>query len=514
MIRRVPQFAEREFAKLCAVEGALCNPSKEDEGGWDFFVEFSLPSLPAPADMHPPRKTAFVQVKSTRKNQLSCRVKLSNMLLSVQSCHPWFIVLVIADSKAAPARIYAVHIWEQLIRRTLKATRCAETKNTALNKRDLTIRFDAADERGDQLLSWMHGEIEAVGSDYEQQKKDLAQTIGYEGGYGIAQVPFKPATEDEILANFLGLGSGIPLSRFVYTPARFGIQSAEPEIDVTSGTIHITPESTSTCEVRVHDPNGSATIAISGYVYSVGLPGLPFERSRIRFSADFLEIVWSRSGKADCRLNFDGCEKKELLSIENFSTLIGWCKSGPVEVQIWSDGERTIRGSLSMQKSNMNLDWARITRIVRLLRSIAGPVKQSQVRLSLADLDSAARDLIAFQQLVEAPSVRLEFEASSETPPEFSSIIYYIYASVYDCTFYALLERPVREDVAIEGRRRMTCGLPQLVEAYSLKNASEAQRKMMNNDYDRYLHRQEEAGTPLGLGDAHVFLKLAQGDRA
>lgn len=147
-----------------------------------------------------------------------------------------------------------------------------------------------------------------------------------------------------------------------------------------------------------------------------------------------------------------------------------------------------------------------MAKIVRLLRLIAGPVEQSHIRLSLADLSSAARDLIAFQQLVEAPSLRVEFEPSSETPSELSSLVYYFYADVCECTFYALVERPMRENILIEGRRRVTCGLPELCEGYVLRNAIQDERKMMETDYERHLRKQEENGTPLGLGDAHVFL--------
>ena len=140
-----------------------------------------------------------------------------------------------------------------------------------------------------------------------------------------------------------------------------------------------------------------------------------------------------------------------------------------------------------------------------MLRSIGEP---SQIQLSLADLDEAAPDLIAFQQLVEAPSARLEFEhtSKSETPPELSSILYYFYADVCECTFYALVERPIREDVVIQGRRRVTCGLPRLHQQYLLRNAPEDERRMMQADYERHLHEHEKTGTPLGLGDAHVFL--------
>ena len=58
--------------------GGRCTKTDEDEGGWDFLVEFPQPPLPPPADTHPAPRTAFVQVKSTETDKLTFRVKLSN----------------------------------------------------------------------------------------------------------------------------------------------------------------------------------------------------------------------------------------------------------------------------------------------------------------------------------------------------------------------------------------------------------------------------------------------------
>ena len=455
MIRRLPQWAEKYFGTLCAAEGVVCNKAEEDESGWDFHVEFPQQPLAAPADLHPARNNAYVQVKSTRRRDgLVCRVKLSNALRAAQSLQPWFVVLVVADAGNEPTSIYALHVWETLIRRSLKAVRRAHNEKKALHKCDLAIRFNSADERGDHLLSWMHQAIDAVGPDYNQQKKSILQTAGYEEGYGIVHATFEPTTADEILENFLGLGGGIPVSRLVYTPARFGILSPEPELDAGPGVFHVTPKPLAVCEIRLRGPGTAAPMVLSGHIYSPAIPDLPFEQRRFRFSADFLEIVWSPSGKAKFRINFDGREKKDLLSIDNFSTLIEWCETGPVEAQIWLDGKRAICGPLPLGRLNIVLDWSKVAKIVRLLRLIAGPLEHSHIQLSLADLSSAARDLIAFQQLVEAPSSRVEFEPSSETPSEFSSLVYYFYADLCECTFYALVERPIRENILIEGHVR------------------------------------------------------------
>jgi hypothetical protein len=507
MIERLPQWAEKYFGTLCANEGVVCNKAEEDESGWDFHVEFPQQPLAAPADMHPARNTAYVQVKSTRRRDgLVCRLKLSNALRAAQSLQPWFVVLVIADAANEPPSVYAVHIWDELIGRTLERVRRAENNHVGLNKRNLTIRFDAADERGHHLVGWMHDAIEAVGPDYQQRKKSIFQTIGYEESYGIVQVTMEPTTADEVLDNLLGVGSGIPLTRFVYRPSRFGIRSPDPEIYASSGVLHTTPNPTTTCEIRLRGPSTAAPMVLSGHMYSPSIPNLPFEQSRLRFSADFLEIIWSPGGKADCRIPFEGREKKDLISIENLSTLLVWCESGPVQAEIWLGGKRTIRGPLPLGQPNIRLDWERVAKIVRLLRSIAGPVEQSKIQLSLADLDSAARDLITFQQLVEETSVRFVFTPSTETPTEFSSLLYYFYADVCMWTFYALVERPICEDVVIEGRRRVTCGLPRRREEYVLRDAIADKQRMMLDDYEHILHEQEGTGTPLGLGDAHVFL--------
>ena len=211
MIRRLPQWAEKYFGTLCAAEGVVCNKAEEDESGWDFHLEFPQQPHSGPPDMHPARKTAYVQVKSTRRRDgLVCRVKLSNALRAAQSPQPWFIVLVVADAGNEPTSVYALHIWDGLIRRSLKAVRRAHNEGKALHKRYFTIQFNAADERSNHLLSWMHQAIAAVGPDYEQQKKSIFQTVGYEESYGIVHVTFEPTTADEILREFSGPGKRNP----------------------------------------------------------------------------------------------------------------------------------------------------------------------------------------------------------------------------------------------------------------------------------------------------------------
>jgi hypothetical protein len=206
VIERLPRYAETELQRLCAKAGALCHSVDEDESGWDRLVEFPEKELLGPADTRPPRAVAYVQVKSVEKGALTCRVKLTNALRAAQSPQPWFIMLVTGEMREQPSRIYAVHVWEELIRRTLKAVRRAHNEGRSLNKSSLTIRFSQGDEKGDGLVQWMQDAIDAVSPDYEAAKRAINRTAGYEDGYGDAALTIEADNEEEILKNLLGLG--------------------------------------------------------------------------------------------------------------------------------------------------------------------------------------------------------------------------------------------------------------------------------------------------------------------
>ena len=193
MIERLPRFAELTLQGLCAEAGALCHRVDEDESGWDFLVEVPPEPFAGPADTHPPAKSAYVQVKSAQKGRLTCRLKLSNALRAAQSPQPWFVLLVIAGARKERVKLYAVHVWEDLMRRVLEAVRRAENRRRPLNRSWLTIRFGVADEKSDNLVSWMQQAIDAAAPDYEQAKKSIYRTAGYDEVMGSDRSQLKPA---------------------------------------------------------------------------------------------------------------------------------------------------------------------------------------------------------------------------------------------------------------------------------------------------------------------------------
>jgi hypothetical protein len=505
MIKRIPRYAETKFSNLCAIHGALCHHSEEDENGWDYLVEFPQHPGPTPADTRPAPSTAYVQVKSTSKKQLTCRVKLSNALRAAQSLQPWFIVLIAVDARQRTA-VYGVHVWRGLIEATFMAVRQAEIEKKPLNRKYLRVKFGVADKHN-YLLSWMEETISSLGPDYGQNKKQISGTVGFEHGRGVINFRIE-APANEIADNFLGRGRGLQVRDFRYTPTRFGLISREPLINVSSGVVHFSPLPFGPGELRVRSSTSPSPVILSGQIYTLGPP---FADQRVRFTAEFAEMVFS-AGKIEFRLKLDPQEKTSLKTIENFAVLNKWLTAGPIDIQIWVKNKRIFSSAMKCEHPLLHINWPNVSEITELLGSIASPDDQNRLRLSMTDIKDSWRSLVTLEQVANGVSMRWELPQSPELPPQISSLIYYAIGEVSGWTFYVLDERPMVEDIQIGEIRRITCGLPQRIETYCLENATAEQQRMVEEDYERYLTQRREAGLPFGLGDMRAYVKNTNGN--
>ena len=86
MNQRMGRPAQDAFKHLCSLANLTCNPSLEDDYGWDFLVEIPLvPTLDSPADKWPAAISAFVQVKSTKGVRRRTEMKVSNAIQLAKS---------------------------------------------------------------------------------------------------------------------------------------------------------------------------------------------------------------------------------------------------------------------------------------------------------------------------------------------------------------------------------------------------------------------------------------------
>ena len=179
--------AQDEFKLLCSTREVTCNESREDDFGWDFFVEFSMTADDRlPADIQPGPISAFVQVKSTGAEPRRARMKVSNALHFAKRPDPCFLVLF--HTHGGRRRIYASLFDETDMRRTLKQARQLSVAGKPPHKSKISFGFSDAQDHTDDLIEWMRGYVEGLGSGYsipetETLRKDRLWGRGLPGLY-------------------------------------------------------------------------------------------------------------------------------------------------------------------------------------------------------------------------------------------------------------------------------------------------------------------------------------------
>lgn len=303
MTKNLPQSAERAFALMCADAGIACNRSEEDVNGWDFIIEYPARLIEnLPRDMTPGGQTCFVQVKSSKKSK-SVRIKLSNALRFAQSPAPCFIVLFLADADGSIGDIFVVHFWKDLIGRTLRKVRELEEKGIkAFHKHTITLRFDEKC-KVDDPLEYIRQAVDGLGNGYEEAKRKLFQSIGFEDGAVMGHFSLAPGTTlDDLLDHQLGKKERLDLTSFVVHSQRFGIKSPIPLVDASAGILKITPHPLGDCSVVLTFSTTNEQITFFGKIIVPHVPGLPEEKRKIQIVASPIEIILQPASGANLSL--------------------------------------------------------------------------------------------------------------------------------------------------------------------------------------------------------------------
>lgn len=509
MIRRLPQFAERYFAALCSSAGVICNPSDEDEYGWDFFLQFPSKRMPGrPADMQPLGPEALVQVKSTRARPFVARLKLSNALRAAQATQPFFIVLVVPGEKEP--RVYARHVWEQEIMRTLRRVRLAERDgDTQFNKRYIELRFRDDDVQND-LLGWMRRTIECIQPSYSAEKARIGLTVGHEDGFGSMNVTFEGGA-NELLDLHLGLIESLPIVRASYVPERFGIAAPRPEFDLEEATMFIEPVGK---PGRVRFQGGSPTeeLFLDATLYSAQLPGPDKSHFRWRLDVGPLRMVGG-DGRYIANLTVPIDRPVPLRDLHLFLTLAAWQDSGPVGVQLFLSDCRISMGSLEVGVKNDRANWVELRGWAGVLHRLVEAAQSADPEISVIDLYDASILLGRFAGFVAAPSIRMEYDPVGDDDPT-RAAVYFAGCDVGDWCFLAVVERGTRDDEMEGGRRRVTFGAPRLLEAIVRRGSWLDHRAEIETAYHAQVERLGQPATLWAIGEFEGFISRMTQDSA
>lgn len=505
----LPIWAEKYFSLRCTEGGAIATRPDEDTNGWDYFIELPDRGYHGPAESRPPKDVAYAQVKSIKGGRLATTIKLSNMQISSASEQPWFIILVAATADGRQQRMYGLHVWSDLIRKSLKAARKAAIDDAALHARKLSISFPAESEISGDVVAWMRSEIDAH-PNYTATKSKLFETLGYEDGYGTATVTVAVRSEEEVARLFLGLSDGVSATAFSHVPARFGIPDKNPRV-FGPGRVVFEPEPVGNCELRVRGSTGESSIVLRGLEYAYAFPIIALENRRIRLSAPPVEIIAYGSGKIDCSLSVQSDKRYSLDHLEEFGKLLRWADSGPINFAARRpDGEKA-DWTITFEREKTSRDRSVVSKIIAALQLTAQKSNEKNISVSFDEIRAAMADLGYFFQVLSPGSMRLILDEPEGAPPQVTIFLYYVGVTIGEWTFYAITKRKVNSDLIVDGARQLTATGPIVVDAYVMKNADGAFVARVTTDFDEVLEKLGDKEKPLAFGNLVEYVRSTKG---
>ncbi|WP_305972599.1 MULTISPECIES: hypothetical protein [unclassified Mameliella] len=286
---RLGRLGEKIFSERCTRQGATCNPSTEDEHGWDYIVEFD-PGHQSnlPADLHKGIFRSLVQIKTTRNRKRVAKIKLSNALKAIQTDLPCFLVLLKFDADECTG-IYVRHFWTCEIERVLKRAREAHRDdNNDLHKIELQFSFNELDDVQECIIDNIYSHTLKHGSQYGQKKKSIRETIGYPEARAIGDFVFDgKVTAKDIVEGQLNDDAQLPLSHFDIRDMRFDIPASIVPQPTSGSKISITPTPR---ESVLRIVKGTQSFEIDAKVYIPGIVGPEHDDFRVRVKSALLDM--------------------------------------------------------------------------------------------------------------------------------------------------------------------------------------------------------------------------------
>ena len=461
MDQRSGRPAQDEFKLLCSRSGITCNPSLEDDHGWDFIVEIPVPASDnLPADKVSAPRQVLVQVKSTKDKLAKTRIKLSNALKFAKTDLPCFIVLF-QYKKGKRQHIYARHFWKALMKRSLKRGRMASVEGKPTNQSMVSISFTDEDEHSSDLIEWMTDTVNAFPIEYSKEKRELADKLGYESQNYRGELSIGPLKGiEEIIDHMLGLTESLPVMHIKLIDSRFDIDAPTPIYEGTSGRITLRPNFSKECTLVLQAPDYEP-ISFPATVRSPAIPDLPPDKFKILIETWLFNVIIIHPGEIKLTLQVEDFFNKKLpiARLNELARLLSW-ESDSISVKAVKDGL-----PLFSFHGNINSDidkglFRNFAKITEELLDIQSHTGVPTVQFSLTDILNSSKILSALYGILTAEDIKLNLELVSEWKygNSISHIIGYIDVEVGGYTFLVIFDAPVSMQLAPENIIELTCG--------------------------------------------------------
>lgn len=509
MSRFLGRSGEKRFSLLCSEAGVTCNPSTEDDHGWDHVVQFPFQhSRCVPADMQHRLPAVFVQTKSHEADGLKVTMKLSNAVSLAKSINPCFVVLATLPDDGKPGSWHAVHVWGKLLERILKRARTESSKGvdaSDFHKKDFSFTMTASDAVEEaNLVQWIERTVAGAGPDYAAAKLALVPPASM-----LVNVDFGPLrTLEEFVDHTIGLTESVPVHKVTLTQRRLGVDIPVPfpfEPDE-GGSIMATIRSAPVrqANVRLRGPGG-AIIEMAADVH-IPPPNVPDDKVKCRFSNRNLEIVWDVAGGTTMNLSFDGSERMSPLELENVLRLGSWAGQSDIDIVVSVDDEAVLGATAKLHAGPDRDLHELLATVVEPLVRVSAHLKKRLPQISIDEVGSSEK-IAAFHQFVSAKTMLANASVDKDSPvPEVTAGIALGTVEIGEWTFAAIQRFPIMAQKRDEDSWSLEFGAPILVGQHVFEADNEFSSKHVVEDYARL----SSAPGVVALGDIMPALQTSE----
>lgn len=282
---------ESRFAELCA--GLTANRVTRDRAGFDYIVDFRLPSDLRRLDSRPAPISARVQVKTYWADRDEIRLRLSAAEQLVKHSGPSFICALAVSPSEDPtfARMHVIHCRGEVVQRVLKRLRQAEASGQKPNKLWLTLKpsdfSPALDVRPSELKKALEQACKPDALSYLSTKDAELKSVGFGPDAHQLKVNFS-CEADEIIDAFLGLRP-LDVTEVIETHTRFGISLPGDTLPPGPARLEISPQP-ERCDVTVRVD--ATTFRFKGKCFRTpNLIDTAFGRSKLLIRAGLLQVT-------------------------------------------------------------------------------------------------------------------------------------------------------------------------------------------------------------------------------
>ncbi|MBD8898577.1 hypothetical protein [Rhodanobacter sp. DHG33] len=340
-------LGEQKFGGWCAEEELTFSKSTWDRAGWDFILDFEMPTERETLDRRPGAHTCRVQVKTIghTKNRVRLRLDMAERL--AKDPGPSFVVGIRIDDANQVVALHVLPMSDDRLAAVLKRLRKASLDNTGpISKKFITFPLGRAtriEASGRAMKSAFLNHVGPSLQAYILRKRDQLSTLGFEERPIGGTFTISPTLQGDLERMFLGLEGRVAVDSMEITETRFGLTEVTSEAH--SALISVKPQPFDTCTITVR-PLGGSPLTFEGDIYLTP-PGL---EKRLRVQLKLFDLTASVAHSNQIHFSFDLTNKAAapnewlklwlaLRALKECGTLVELvATTQPLRTEMWPDG--------------------------------------------------------------------------------------------------------------------------------------------------------------------------------